>query len=649
MNIIKFKTNFLLKEEKCQVMLFNREGYLIDSCDTLLPLNSYKGTSRRIPLPIIDTIDEVLNNVPEGEQLVFPRVETHFEGYPIQIFDFILIKQHEGRKIYYVCVIRDYVVRYNHLQEIVTAQRTTAMEKEFLEIKHEKTALENELVNLKNKELEIARAIKNDFFAKASHELRTPVNGIIGLAEILMKTASGKQQEYLAALGQIANQLKTVVNDLLDLAKLEEKKITFEHTDFQLKEVLNNIHLSLKPLVETKKVKISFDIAAQVPDYLKGDSVRISQIIYNLVGNSLKFTEEGEVNIGVKVGHISEDKSTYRLDFAIGDTGIGIAAEKLSQIFEPYSQENNETYRVYGGTGLGLTIVKQLIEAMGGKIAVQSKQGVGTTFYFSIPLLLGKTLPKVADAFPKSYNNCSVLVADDNNINLMVIAKKMQEIGFEVDTVGNGKEALDRLPQKKYDLLCLDVDMPLLDGYQTIKKIRSMSESYYQELPIFLMTAYSYSDIEEKVKGIGISDFLTKPFDMAILLQKLQVHLPNKVVKNKQNTLNLEQINEFTQGDAEFEKVLLMQIIDAVRMLEDSYREAIYAPKIEKNIKDLLHKHSMIFVSLTEHSLRKKIEDTVGMLQKSIDVKATREELISAVHLLCEDAIALLKARIEEI
>lgn len=646
MDIIKFKIDFLLEEEKCQVIFFDAEGFLTDSCDTLLPLSSYKGTGKRIPLPILDNIGEILADIPEREQLIFPKVEVHFAGYPIQIFDFILIRKYEGEKVYYVCIIRDYVVRYQHLQEIVTTQRATAMEKEFLEIKHEKTALENALINLKNKELEIARAIKNDFFAKASHELRTPVNGIIGLAEILIKTSSGEQKEYLAALGQIANQLKTVVNDLLDLSKLEEKKITFEHTDFQPKEVLNNIYLSLKPLAETKKVKISFDVAAQVPDYLKGDSVRISQVVYNLVGNALKFTEKGEVSVGVRVGHISEDGRTYTLHFAVSDTGIGIAPEKLVHIFEPYSQENDEIYRIYGGTGLGLAIAKQLIEAMGGQINAQSEQGVGTTFYFSIPLLLGKATSVAAETSFQSYHNCCVLVADDNNINVMVIAKKMQEIGFEVDTASNGQETLDKLGQKRYDLLCLDVDMPVLDGYQTAKIIRAMPDIHYQELPIFLMTAYSYTDIRSKVKDISISDFLTKPFDMATFLQKLALHLPNDKAKSKTNSLNLDQINEFTQGNQAFEKVLLMEIIATMQAMQTEYKEAIDSPEIGKHIRNLLHKHHITFTLLTEDTLHKKIENTVESLQKSADARATKKELISAVHLLSEEAISLLKAKL---
>jgi len=646
MNLIEFKINFLLQEEKCQVISFDKEGYLVGSCDTLLPLSSYKGKAERIPLPIIDNIHEILRDMPEGEQLIFPRVETDFEGYPTQIFDFILLKQHERADVRCICVIRDYVVRYHHLQKIVTEQRATAMEKEFLEIKHEKTALENELISLKNKELEIARAIKNDFFAKASHELRTPVNGIVGLAEMLIKTASKEQQEYLGALGQVANQLKTVINDLLDLSKLEENKITFEQVDFQLKDVLNSIYLSFKTLADSKKVQISFDISPQIPDYLKGDSTRISQILYNLIGNSLKFTEKGEIKISAEIENISEKKEIYLLHLTVADTGIGIAPDKLVQIFEPYSQESNETYRIYGGTGLGLTIVKQLIEAMGGTVSVQSIQGKGTTFHFSIPLALG-AVPQIAtDTSFRNYHNYHLLIADDNNINLLVITKKMQDIGFEVDTVSNGQEALDTLSEKKYDILFLDVDMPLLDGYQTTQKIRAMPDSYYQQLPIFLMTAYSYTDIEDKVKEIGISDFLTKPFEMRTLLQKLKKHLPASKTNSEQSTLNLVQINEFTQGDTAFEKILLTQTSEAIKSFEIEYKEAIYSPTVEKSIHDLLHKYNMVFVMLAENTLRREVESTVEVMQKAIDQKTTQEKLSINIHLLCEGVTAQLQARI---
>ncbi len=648
MDLTAFKINFLLQEEKCQVVFFDKDGYLIDTCDTLMPLSRYKNSFTRIPLPIIDNIQDILKDIPEKEQLVFPRVEIEFAGYPTQILDFILAKYHNEQGACFACVIRDYVVRYHHLQEIVTEQRTAAMEKELLEIKHSKIALENELVRFKNKELEVAKALKNDFFAKASHELRTPVNGILGLTEMLSKISSGEQKEYLDALSQVANQLKIVVNDLLDLSKLEEKKITFESADFQLQEIFNHIHLAFAPLVKGKKLNISFSVAPEMPTYLKGDSTRIAQIIYNLVGNSLKFTETGEINISAGISEIIEDKKQYMLKFTIKDTGIGIAPHKLAQIFEPYTQESDETYRIYGGTGLGLTIVKQLVEAMEGEISVESIQQQGTTFYFTIPLLVGEMPQPAIKDIPTAprYQHYRVLIADDNYINLMIISKKMQEIGFEIDTANNGQEALDKLALEKYDILFLDIDMPLLDGYQTTAKIRAIKADYYQQIPIFLMTAYSYEDVKEKIENIGVSDFLTKPFEMRLLLQKLQKHLINPRLKSAEIDLNVAQINEFTQGDEEFEKELFLQIIESLQEFKAEYVEAIWQTAIEKSINTLLHKYHMVFTVFTDDTFFQEIKNTVNVMQLSNHQDFERERLKIHIHQLTDEIIEQLQEKL---
>jgi signal transduction histidine kinase/DNA-binding response OmpR family regulator len=647
MNLIDFKIDFLLKEEKCQVIFFDENGYVIDSCDTLLPLADYVGTTARIPLPILDSIHEILKDTPEKEPLIFPRVEVEFAEIPPQILDLILSKHQNEENFVYVCVIRDHLVQYNYLKEIVTEQRTTAIDKELLEIKHEKTALENELINLKNKELERARMIKNNFFAKASHELRTPVNGILGLTEMLTEHATEAQAEYLKALSQVANQLKTVVNDLLDLSKLEENKITFESTNFRLSDIFNNIYLAFKPLAEKKQIQIFFSSDIKVPAFLRGDSTRLAQIIYNLVGNALKFTEKGKITIHADVSEILHDTKQYLLKFVVQDTGVGIAADKLMQIFEPYSQESDETYRLYGGTGLGLTIVKQLVEAMGGKISVQSKPNEGSSFYFTLPFLLGN-LPESTqiETAEENYQNRRALVADDNNINLIIIAKKLQDIGFETDKASNGQEALDKLEGREYDLLCLDVDMPVLDGYETTKQIRAKQEPYYQQLPIFLMTAYSYADIEEKVKDIGISDFLTKPFETKMLLQKLRKHLPQITSKSYEIQLNTEQINEFSQGDKEFEKELMKQVIQALHEFKTEYQTLLHYQITDKHISDLVHKYNMIFAMLANDILRQEIKNTVHILQASTNQLDTKVSLQSRIYKLCDEAIEQLEIRV---
>jgi signal transduction histidine kinase/CheY-like chemotaxis protein len=639
MKLIDFKINFLLNEEKCQVIFFDENGYLLDSCDTIIALSDYKGKQSIIPLPIIENIHEILKDTPDNEQLIFPRVEINFSHNPTQILDLILTKRRNDTDVYYICVMRDEVMRYEQLREIVTEQRATAMEKELLEIKHEKTALENELILMKNQELERAKAMKNDFFAKASHELRTPVNGILGLAEMLEETASEQQKGYLKALMQVATQLKTIVNDLLDLSKLEEKKITFEYVPFNLGEIFNNIALAFKSLADKKEIKLLFSIDDKIPSYLLGDITRISQIIYNLVSNSLKFTEKGEVKVKATLEEITTQDS-FRIKFVVQDTGIGITSDKLAYIFEPYAQESNETYRLYGGTGLGLTIVKQLIEAMGGQIFVESKANQGTSFYFELVFEQSKPISALQDkSIMYQYANRSVLIADDNEINLMVVTKKMQNIGFEVDTAKNGQEVLQKLENKHYDLLCLDMNMPILNGSETIKAIRNKTGSPCQTIPIFLMTAYSYTDIAEKIKDIEITDFLTKPFEMSDLLKKLQKHLSPKQPSDYELSLNMSQIQEFSQGDTTFEKELMQQVINVLDELKKDYQNMISKEGQinSKAINDLVHKYNMIFAMINEDTLKVEIDSTLSIYQSAEDKEKALQQLQRRIFQLCDE------------
>ncbi|GAB4109139.1 MAG: hypothetical protein OHK0057_03090 [Thermoflexibacter sp.] len=639
MKLIDFKVNFLLNEEKCQVIFFDKNGYLIDSCDTIITLSNYKEKQSTVPIPIIDNIHEILKDTPDEEQLIFPRVEINFPHNPTQILDLILTKRQNDDDVCYICVMRDEVMRYEQLQEIVTGQRAVAMEKELLEIKHEKTALENELILMKNQELERAKAMKNDFFAKASHELRTPVNGILGLAEMLEETASEQQKGYLKALMEVATHLKIIVNDLLDISKLEEKKITFEQVPFNLGEIFNNIALVFKSLADKKEIKLLFSIDEKIPSYLLGDITRISQIIYNLVSNSLKFTEKGEVRVVASLEEITV-QNKFRIKFVVQDTGVGIAPDKLASIFEPYTQESNETYRLYGGTGLGLAIVKQLIEAMDGQIFVESKANQGTTFYFELIFEQSNPISTLQDkSIMHQYANRSVLIADDNEINLMVVTKKMQNIGFEVETAKNGQEVLQKLENKHYDLLCLDMNMPILNGSETIKAIRNKTGSPFQTIPIFLMTAYSYTDIAEKIKDVQITDFLTKPFEMSDLLRKLQKHLSPKQSSDYELSLNMSQIQEFSQGDTTFEKELMQQVINVLDELKKDYQNMISKKEQinSKAIDNFIHKYNMIFVMINEDTLKEAVGSTLSIYQSAEDKEKALQHLQRRIFQLCDE------------
>lgn len=393
-----------------------------------------------------------------------------------------------------------------------------------LEEKNEAISKQNEDFQRINKALleakeraEIAAVTKAQFLSNMSHEIRTPMNAVVGLTHILLESSPREDQlEDLNTLKFSANNLLAIINDILDLSKIEEGKISFEHIDFNLKHLLLNIQSTLMLKASEKGLNFTVDIEEQVPLMLIGDPVRLSQILINLANNAIKFTEEGQVKIRISLRKMIDEEAM--IFFEVIDTGIGIAKEKQEIIFNSFTQADANTTRLFGGTGLGLTITKKLIELQGGHIAVESEPGKGARFYFCLVLpiskninLKGKETIKLLEEY--NLNNPKrILLVEDYKVNQIVAEKFFKRWEMEYDVANNGLEAINLIKQNDYGLILMDLQMPEMDGYEATKVIRRMDGGTYAQLPIVALSASAMLEIKQRALDIGMDDFISKPF-----------------------------------------------------------------------------------------------------------------------------------------
>jgi len=372
---------------------------------------------------------------------------------------------------------------------------------------------------IKEKELAEEKAeIKAKFLSTMSHEIRTPMNAVIGLTNIMLdENPREDQKDNLKTLKFSADLLLALINDVLDYSKLEAGEIHFEKIDFNLHQLVNNVSNTLKVQAEKKQLPLEVNIAPDVPEYIVNDSVRLSQIITNLAGNAIKFTDKGKVSINLNLLEINNNTATIR--FAIKDTGIGIPADKFDTIFQSFSQADSATTRKFGGTGLGLSITKRMLELQDSTIQLESELGKGSTFFFDLVMPIGqqKAIKKGIDPntpVPSDvqFDGNHILLVEDNKINVMVAMKFLKKWGLKVDVAENGQIALDKIQQNNYELALMDLDMPVLDGYEATAAIRASKVERISQLPVIALSASAVSDFREKAMEVGMDEYVTKPF-----------------------------------------------------------------------------------------------------------------------------------------
>lgn len=515
------------------------------------------------------------------------------------------------------------------------------------------------------KQLEESMHVKEQFLAKMSHEIRTPMNAIVGLTDILLDSPiTREQKECVDAIKLSSDNLLSIINDILDFSKLESGNVSMEKIPFSPKEIVNAVIFTLSFSANKKGIELIFrEDENQVPGFVVGDAVRLRQIILNLVSNAVKFTEKGSVIIRSKIVGESEEKQT--LLFEVSDTGIGIPEDRLSTIFESFTQASNETTRKYGGTGLGLTIVKQLTELQGGSVSVTSKLGEGSVFYITIPYEKYKeteihppaTHKKVSD---ERLAGAHILLAEDNEMNQMLATKIFARWKVNLEIAENGAQAVEKIKAGNFDLVLMDIQMPVMDGYEATQHIRKDLPSPKNNIPVIAMTAHAMVGESEKCISLGMNDYISKPFNQQDLYDKIccviqkeqEKKLPGAdeaekgiPLSNGNKHIDLSYLKEIAEGNKDFmRKMIRAYLSQTPVMLEDMTRSI--SGKKWNDLRGIAHKMkpSLDFVGI--HSIKQTVKDIEKFSQEESHLELL-PEMVEEVKNTCTRAMEELQHELE--
>jgi PAS domain S-box-containing protein len=522
---------------------------------------------------------------------------------------------------------------------------------------------EAELIEAKTKAEEAVRS-KQQFLSNMSHEIRTPMNAIIGFTKVVLKTdLNEKQKEYINAIKSSGDQLIVLINDILDLAKVDAGKMTFEQKPFKLRASISNMVHLFGAKMQEKNLTFKEEFDDSIPEVLMGDAVRLHQVIINLIGNAIKFTPKGHITLGVR--QIDQKPQTSTIEFTVSDTGIGIPEDKLDKIFDNFQQATSETTRLYGGTGLGLSIVKQLVEAQGGKVWVKSKQGEGSTFGFTLSFKRTKSKMEAEHGktrrVEKSKQRFKILVVEDVKLNQLLIKTLLEEFGYDQDIAENGKIAVEKCEQNSYDLILMDLHMPEMNGFEATEQIRTKLRS---NVPIIALTADVTTVDVERCRAVGMTDYISKPIDDKLLFRKIshyvkRDHAPEngnaktngtaKIKENHYHLINFDYLNELTVGKPERMLVMMNAYLEETPKLLNAMREGI-ASKTWKEVGTAAHSlipsFTMVGIGSEYETMAREIQELTGQKKLSDEDERTVRDLFAKIENVCSLAMQELQQEV---
>jgi PAS domain S-box-containing protein len=637
------------------LLTINREGKMTDMNEATLKITGVE----REKLIGSDFADYFTD--PQKAREVYQEVfaKGFVKNYPLSmkdhkstdvLFNGSVYKDEEGNMLGAVVVARDITEQKRSEKELIEAKIFAELAKNIAE--EEKSKAEN------------AAKSKQQFLSNMSHEIRTPMNAIIGFTKVVLKTElSAKQREYLTAIKMSGDALIVLINDILDLAKVDAGKMTFEKTPFKL---LLSISAMLH-LFETKIQEKNLDLIKiydpRIPDVLVGDPVRLHQIIMNLLSNAVKFTSKGQITVTVSL--FNEDEKQVTIEFAVKDTGIGIVEDQMDKIFENFQQASSDTARLFGGTGLGLAIVKQLVESQGGHIQVKSTLNEGTTFSFRLNFQKTDAMAEEQTEIiemDEDIKNIKVLVVEDMALNQLLMKTVLDEFGFDRDIAENGKKAIEKLLHKDiyggikaYDIILMDLQMPEMNGFEATEYIRHTLKS---KIPIIALTADVTTVDVAKCKTVGMNDYIAKPVDERILYSKIMNLVKKTVLNNagkekemnqiaKQRYTNLEYLMRRTRANPTLMSEMILAYLEQTPPLINAMRQSFQEQDwhvLHNAVHKMIPSFSIMGMSVDFESMARKVMEYARTQEQTDSMGQIVSQLENACVQACDELREELKS-----
>jgi len=571
-----------------------------------------------------------------------PLTLRHKNGHLTDVlFNGSVYKDDQGKVLGVVIVARD-----------VTEQKLVATElieaRVFAELATGLAELARNKAETATKIAEDSVKAKQQFLSNMSHEIRTPMNAIIGFTKVVLKTElTPKQREYLLAIKMSGDSLIVLINDILDLAKVDAGKMQFEVTPFKMANSINAMLHLFDTKIQEKNLELNLIYDKHIPDVLMGDPVRLHQIILNLISNAVKFTNTGKIMVTVKL--LDDYADSVNVEFSVADTGIGIQPLRIAEIFENFQQASSNTSRLYGGTGLGLAIVKQLVEGQKGKIEVKSELGVGSNFSFQLNFQKAKEQPLIEEEIivtSKMIKSLNVLVVEDIALNQLLMKTLLDDFEFGCDIASNGKIAIEKLKKNSYDIVLMDLQMPEMNGFEATTYIR---KEMNLNMPIVALTADVTTVDLEKCRSVGMNDYIAKPVDEKLLFTKIvslvkKYHqelekdtIPNKSFKHFKY-IDLDYLYKRTKSNPSLLIEMITLYLEQTPPLLDTMKKSLENEDWEM-LQAAAHKiipsFSIMGISLDFENMAKKVQEHAINQKQKIEIVSLVSKLESALNEAC--------------